>query len=141
MRILIGTPSGDTCHARFVQCRDMAVGYLMSRGVEVATDIQIGNNVPLNHNALCDKAMQIGADYLFHVETDVLFPADAPLRLAALGKDIAGAAIAYKDQRKCWASGYELDGKTSITVGSKQEPREVLNLRFELTPPSLSRRA
>lgn len=113
--------------ARFVQCRDACVGHLMRQGVEVAALTQEGGNLTLNQNALCAKALEIGADYLFHVETDVLFPVDAPLRLAAFGKDVAGVTTAYKDQARPRAMGRELD-ESQIECGSTQTAREVMNL-------------
>lgn len=56
-----------------------------------------GSNIAENQNCLADKAEELGADYLLLLETDMLVPPNALMRLVSHRLDVVGACYAFKD--------------------------------------------
>lgn len=88
-RIAIGVPSGETVMAKFAVC----LASLMRRASE--HEILLINSmscyITQNRNKIVRAALEHKCDYVFFLDTDMLFPADTLERLLARDKDIVAA--------------------------------------------------
>lgn len=78
MNILIAVPSMDDVPARFAQSLSM-----LRKVGHCAIAFQIGSLVYMSRNELAKRAMEIGADYVLWLDSDMVFDADLLEKLMA----------------------------------------------------------
>jgi hypothetical protein len=88
-RVSIAVPSGDMVHA------DFAMAYaqlcLASAGIPLQLTTVKSSIVAQARNNGVELARSFGADFIFFLDSDMLFPPTALCRLLLHGKDIVGA--------------------------------------------------
>lgn len=78
MKIFIAVPSMDSVPAIFAQSLSMLQ---KPEGCECAISFQIGSLIYNSRNALAKKAIELDADYIFWLDSDMLFEPDTLIRL------------------------------------------------------------
>lgn len=93
-KVFVGIPCGE-----FVRARTAAVitDLLMHSGVELGVKWGFAGDVAQNQNMFAHWTLQTGSDFLFLIETDMLFPSDALTRLLAHDVDIVGALYRHRE--------------------------------------------
>lgn len=90
VRVIIGVPSGSHWWADTA----MAFAALAARSARYVDIILLngkGSHISKQRNDMVEKALASGADYLLQIDSDMVFPPDALLRLIEHQKDIVGA--------------------------------------------------
>jgi len=97
MLVLVGIPSGDMVHAEFAMClSNMMVRTASEPGYMVALFNAKGCNIDRNHYYMAKKAVELGADRLLIIGTDMTFPAETLVSLAEAGKDVIACNAAKR---------------------------------------------
>lgn len=90
--LAICIPSFSTFMADTSMALTAMVAYLVQRSVaRVAMCNQKASMITMARNDLVERALELNADYLLFVDSDLIFPADAAARLMRHNKDIVGA--------------------------------------------------
>ena len=82
MKTLVAVPSMDQVPARFAQ----ALAMLQKEG-DCAVTFQIGSLVYMSRDKLAERAIQMGADRILWLDSDMVFDPDALIRLSKVMKD------------------------------------------------------
>ena len=88
-KIAIAIPSFDTVHTDFA----MSLALLVAKsqvGRQLALINQKGANISQNRYLLTEKAIKLGCDKIFFMDSDMIFPPDALVKLDEADKDIIG---------------------------------------------------
>lgn len=91
LRVAVCVPSFDTWHADTAMAMIGMGTYTMQYGIALAFMNEKSSMVTKARNGLAEKALSFGADYMLFVDSDLVFPADALMRLLNHQKDIVGA--------------------------------------------------
>jgi hypothetical protein len=98
MKVAIAVASGDMVHAQFAQCLAGLVGYSTAKGISVQLITSGGTLIAPQRADLAAEAVQLGADAILWIDSDMVFPVDSLERLAQHGKDIV--ACVYSTRRE-----------------------------------------
>lgn len=82
MKTLVAVPSMDQVPARFAQ----ALAMLQKEG-DCAVTFQIGSLVYMSRDKLAERAIQMGADRILWLDSDMVFDPDVLIRLSKVMKD------------------------------------------------------
>lgn len=126
MKILIGMPTLGTIPVK-------TVASLLALDRPAGTEIGFVSNslVYDARNELCQRAVNGGFDYLFFIDSDMIFPADTLTKLLALNTDIA-TAVCYARKGRHAPCVYKKLCKRSWLHESAAEPcSEIPNGLFE----------
>ena len=94
MKVLIAMPT-----ARYIETSTFLSIYNLKKpkGVKTSFIAVEGYSVDTSRNVLVKEAKSMGADYILWVDSDMILPKDALVRLLSHGKDIVTGAYAFKD--------------------------------------------
>lgn len=95
--IMIAVPSMEMVNAEFAQHIAMAAATLVAHGFKINCAFNIGSVVTIARRNLVDIFLQSDFDYIWWVDSDMLFPIDTPIRLLQRNKDIVG--VNYRRRR------------------------------------------
>lgn len=100
IKVMIGLPSCGT--VRVETARDMAV-MLANTGVPLIFDIALPQScyIHMNRERCVEYALEMGADYLLFIDSDMTFQPDALARLLKLDVDIASVTYNMRKLPKC----------------------------------------
>lgn len=88
---MIGVPYRDLVHATFAQCLAGLVGYSVARGVAVQCVFTDGTLIAPQREDIAQQAIEMGADYIMWIDSDMTFPVDTLLELLSRKQDIVAA--------------------------------------------------
>lgn len=88
LKVLIGIPSGETFQADFAISLVNLVTHSITRGIQIAIVNQKGSLVEINRNEIVATALELDADKILFLDTDMVFPAATLQRLLSHKKDI-----------------------------------------------------
>lgn len=89
--VMIAVPSNATWLARTGTCISALVAYTALAGFETAVVNVESSMISKGRNDLAQMAIDTGVDYILFVDSDMMFPPDALVRLLRHGKDVVGA--------------------------------------------------
>lgn len=99
MKIAIGIPSGDMVHADFAVSLACMVSFALSKGVQVVGIInEKASIIEKARHTIVEQAMTMGADAIFFLDTDMVFPPDTLVRLLEADKAIIGCNYSTRRQ-------------------------------------------
>jgi hypothetical protein len=88
LKVAVCVPSGDMVHTNFALSLVNMVAYSTAKGIHVGI-VNVKNSLlPLGRSDLVKHAMQINADKILFLDSDMVFPSDTLMRLLAHEKDI-----------------------------------------------------
>lgn len=90
-KVLLGIPSRDTWLAEFGMNLTMLAVTSAASGVNLAIKNIRGTILPNLRHDLAQAALDMEADYLFMIDSDMNFPADSLLRLLSHGRSVVAA--------------------------------------------------
>lgn len=90
-RVVIGLPSHDHCFMKFALSLTSLATFSMAHGVHTLVVNHTGCYVDEGRRHCAEQAMKAEADYLFFMDTDMVIPSSAILRLMSHGKPVAAA--------------------------------------------------
>lgn len=90
-RVMIALPSGRTWEARTATAVAGMATFSALHGVEIAITNLEGSMISKQRNDLAAMAIQHNMDYIMWVDTDMLMPPDAMIRLLKHQRDVVGA--------------------------------------------------
>lgn len=90
-KVMIGLPSGRTWEARTATAVAGLATYSALHGVQIAIANLEGSMISKQRNDLVKMAIDAGMDYLLFVDTDMIMPPDALMRVLKADKDVIGA--------------------------------------------------
>ena len=85
--VVIAIPSGDMVHAHFAMS---LAGMCYSPGARIAITNGQSSVVAAARNQCVDAALQLSTEYLFFLDSDMIFPVHTLARLLSHNKDIVG---------------------------------------------------
>jgi len=99
VRILVGTPlaSKNSVHEDFRVCYENAIITCARNKIEVVSSVMVGSLLPSNRIRLCDKAIERECDYVVMMDSDMVFDAEAIVRLIGHNKDVI-SGLYFKKQ-------------------------------------------
>ncbi len=113
MKVLIGIPSNGAWSSRTSFCVARLTNYCLRVGITPILAIEDSSKLPDNRNRLSQKAINLGCDYLFFIDADMVFPPDILERLISANKEIVGCNYVTRvDDIRFTATG--LDGNQHI---------------------------
>lgn len=91
--VTLAIPSMDEWKAVTSQCLMALVGHTMAHvpGINLGTANRRSSMVTGNRNDLVTEILKHGTDYILWIDTDMMFPANALVRLLRHGQDLVGA--------------------------------------------------
>ncbi|NLB80942.1 MAG: hypothetical protein GX800_04885 [Clostridiaceae bacterium] len=94
MKVLIAMPT-----ARYIETHTFLSVYNLERPKDVETPFVAieGYSVDTSRNMIVKEAIEQKADYILWVDSDMILPEDALIRLLSHNKDIVTGAYAFKD--------------------------------------------
>jgi hypothetical protein len=100
IKLVIGLPSGGTI--RVETAKDMAL-LLANTGVPLIFDIATPQScyIHMNRERCVEYALEMGADYLLFIDSDMTFLPDSLAKLLALNVDISSATYNMRKLPKC----------------------------------------
>jgi len=96
MKIVIGIPSGDTIYTDCAMSLLNLVQFTTTQGHQVAVVNVKSSLIQKGRTEIVQQAQQLDADALLFVDSDMIFPADALLRLLAHDKPVVGVNYARR---------------------------------------------
>jgi len=87
-RVAIGVPSNDMVYADFAMSLVNMTTQSALKGLSIAVINQKSSLVEVGRSEIVDMAKQVKADYLFYLDTDMVFPSHTLLKLLSHKKDI-----------------------------------------------------
>lgn len=90
-RVMVGIPSGNTWMARTATAVAGLCAYTGMNGISLGVVGLEGSVISKQRNDLVNIARQHKMDYILQIDSDLVFPPDALLRLLKHDKDIVGA--------------------------------------------------
>lgn len=118
--VAIGIPSGDLVHADFAMALANMVTYSVMNNVKCVIVNVKTSIIEVSRNTLIDSARQYKADYLMMLDSDMVFPYDALLRLILREKDFI-----------CTDAVRRIEPHTTVVKGLNNKPLNH-NLKEEL---------
>lgn len=115
-RIVVGTPAGDMMKSLTGQCKEMLMSVSMNAGLVIGAVTMCGTYVEMGQNQLVKTVLDGGGDALLLIDSDMLFPGDALVKLLRRNQPIVGAGYRRRMKpRRCnvklldgtWATGKE----------------------------------
>lgn len=94
-KVVVLIPSSDMFKADMAMSLAGMTAYSMY-GASIALINEKSSMITKARNSLVQKALDLGAEWLLFVDSDMAFPADALLRLLSHEKDIVGATYAKR---------------------------------------------
>lgn len=110
-KVIIGIPSGDMIHADFAMSLVNLCIHSISRGIQVAIVNQKSSIVEVGRNMIVDTALEMEADYLLFLDSDMTFPAQTLIRL-----------MSHKKQIVCTDASRRREPFTSVLTGMDGKP-------------------
>lgn len=125
MKVLIGTPT-----AKFIEPQTYVSIYnLESNGIETKFVAVEGYSVDTSRNMIVKEAKNQNADYILWVDSDMILPEDALIKLLSHGGDIVSGAYAFKDLKSQDIIAFSVDNKR-IAVSEADGLTEVGGIGF-----------
>lgn len=90
-KLVILVPCRDTVHSLFTMSLTELVKTCVLTGIDVHVTYDMSTILLNQRETLANKAVEIKADYLLWLDSDMMFPSTTALRLMAHGKDIVAA--------------------------------------------------
>jgi hypothetical protein len=90
-KLIILVPCRDTVHALFTMSLTELVKTCVLTGIDVHVTYDMSTILLNQREKLADKAVEIKADYLLWLDSDMMFPSTTALRLMGHNKDIVAA--------------------------------------------------
>ena len=90
-RVVVAVPSGRSWEAASGNAVAALTGYSALAGIEIQNLNTQASSIAHNRNQTVGIALQTGADYVMWIDSDMVFPPDALVRLMKHEKDIVGA--------------------------------------------------
>jgi hypothetical protein len=118
-KVAICIPSTDTWKARTATVVAMLCGHSATSGIELVLLNAEGSMISSSRNVLVEAALTHGCDYLFWIDTDMVFPPDALVRLLARRKDIIAAN--YNKKRSPYDPIGQLEDPPNVETDGLQE--------------------
>jgi hypothetical protein len=105
-KVAICIPSGDIVHADFAMslaalahgCGRFVQNDVVHEAVNIALINAKGSLIVNNRNLLVKQAQSLGVDYLFFVDSDMIFPQYTLRRLLSHDKDIVGCTYIQREE-------------------------------------------
>lgn len=88
IKVAIGIPSGDMVHVDFAMCLVQLVAFSTGHGIACVLINQKSSVVEIGRCEIAHSALELGCDFLLFLDTDMVFPPDALVRLLAAGQPI-----------------------------------------------------
>lgn len=106
MRLVIGGPTRDSVPASFAVDLAQLFAYSQLACGEDAIALRFvgATYVHVGRNAALEAALQFGATHMLWLDTDMRFPKDTALRLAAHGLPVVAANCLMRDPRRIWTA-------------------------------------
>lgn len=83
-------PSGDLMHSQCTYALAMAMSNLVAHGVSVAATFETSSVIAIARRNLVDHFMRSNCEFAWWVDSDMMFPIDAPIRLLNRGVPLVG---------------------------------------------------
>lgn len=96
MKVAVCISSGGMVHASFAVCLAVLVANTAAAGTPLTIINAESSLNMVNRDHAVHEARKRGCTHVFFVDSDMVFPADALLRLLAAGRDIVGALYARR---------------------------------------------
>ncbi len=96
LRVAIGIPSLDTVYADFTWSLINLCMFSQSNGIETIIINQKSSIIEVGRCYIADTAIQMDADKLWYIDTDMVFPINTLMRLLQHDKDIVSANYAER---------------------------------------------
>jgi hypothetical protein len=93
-KVFIGVPCGEFTRSRTAAC---ITALVMSSPVSIGLKWGFAGDVAENQNIFAQQAINTESDYLLLIETDMIFPPDALMRMLAHEKDIVGCLYRHRE--------------------------------------------
>lgn len=90
-KLLVAVPCRDTVHSLFAMSLSELVKTCVLAGIDTHVTYDTSTILLTQRENLANKAVEIKADYLLWLDSDMMFPSTAALRLIAHNKDIVAA--------------------------------------------------
>jgi glycosyltransferase involved in cell wall biosynthesis len=90
LNVAICTPHTEMVRARTVWALLDLVLFTLGNNVSLTLNHRESSMLTMNRNRLVDQSMEKNVDYILFMDSDMIFPKDALLRLLAHKKDIVG---------------------------------------------------
>lgn len=119
IKVAVCVPSQSMVHADFAVALAGLMLYSAS-SVSLALINEKGSMITDARNRLVQRSLDFGADYILFVDSDMVFPGDALIRLLTADKDIIGA-IYNKRVHPYETLGKLLGGKRDLSAGGVVE--------------------
>ena len=91
MRVLIAMPT-----SRHIEVETSASLIGMHKVGEIGVYMPVGYSVDVSRNLIVEHAISNNYDYIFWVDTDMIVPKDALIKMLSSGKDIISGVYSYK---------------------------------------------
>ena len=91
VKVAVCCPSGRTWEASTATCIAAVCAYSAQAGIDVSIMNVQSSAISHGRNQTVKSALEIGVDYLWWVDSDMVVPREALMRLLAHGKDIVAA--------------------------------------------------
>ena len=112
-KVVIGVPSGDTVFADFAMSLSRMIAYTTKNCPDI--EVMIENpksSIVTKGRYLCAKrAIEVGADWLLFLDSDMAFPEDILERLLSHKKDIVGCNYVTRTLPMKPTARHKFDGK------------------------------
>jgi len=122
-RVAIGIPSGDMVHADFMLSLVNMVECTIRNAIHTCIINAKSSIIEKGRNDIVREALELKADYLLFLDSDMMFPSDLLLRLLWHKKDIVSANCSTR-REPIKANTYDLKGnevKISSSFGCLTE--------------------
>lgn len=98
MRVLIGCPSGDMRYGSMDDCKDAMVWHTkrVMPGIELGWKPRQSSVPSQNQNKVFWEALEEGADYVMLIDSDMMFPPDALIRLLNHGLSFVAGVYRFR---------------------------------------------
>jgi hypothetical protein len=114
VKVAIAVAAKDTVHTVFAQCLAGLVGYSTARGTPVQVLFSGGTLIAPQRADLAAEAVNLGADAILWLDSDMVFPVDALEKLIEHGKDIV--ACNYSTRREPLSMTAFLEGNETLWI-------------------------
>lgn len=117
MKIYIGAPTRETIHSQTTLSLIALNNLLVENGIDLIMDCSMANNIPYIRNRMVMNAIEMGADALFFVDSDVCFDPETALKLIESEHDYCAAAYRKKKDAEEYCCLIESDADMKPVVG------------------------
>lgn len=95
-KIFVGVPCGEFMHSRTSFAQNALIAESMAHH-DLVVHGGFAGDVAQNQNTFAHFTLQTNSDYLLLIETDMLFPPDALLRMLAHERDVVGVLYRFRE--------------------------------------------